>query len=91
MKTKLVLIMFLFGIILSGCGWRVEDEKVLKAVEKQGYINLVITDKSNATSRYGCFDADAAYTISATNPRGVNVDIIACAAYPFKGASIITK
>lgn len=91
--TVALTLALLLITLLPGCGACVDDGKVRKAVEKQGYSDVKIKDKSvTAIGWRGCSDSDsAAYKMRAKNPKGQEVDIIVCAGWPFKGVTIRTK
>jgi hypothetical protein len=79
-------------ILLAGCGALVNDSNTIRAVEAQGYSNIQINNKHVMFVDWcGCGnDDDAAYEMTATNPAGKQVNIIACAGIS-KGVTIRTK
>lgn len=83
-----------FSILLCGCGQGilVNDSKTIQAVEKQGYSNVQINKKHVFFVDWcGCSKGDdAAYDMTATNPAGNSVAIIACAGI-LKGVTVRTK
>lgn len=89
---KLLGICFLL-LTLTACGALIDDYEVKKAVEKQGYRDVSITDKSIFFPDWsGCGeDDDACYDMIATNSNGQRIDLIACAGWPFKGVTVRTK
>lgn len=90
---KIILAILVASFCFAGCGGCVDGEDVIKAVKKQGYKDVKILDKSIIFVDWaGCgSDDDAAYEMSAVNPRGEKVKILACAGWPFKGVTIRTK
>ena len=88
-----ILMVVVFSVTATGCGACVDDKDVVRAVEKQGYSEVSIKDKSIFfVSWSGCSDSDAAkYDAKAKNPKGDSVDIIVCAGWPFKGVTVRTK
>ena len=90
MKNYLFLLML---VILIGCGVFVSDDSIKVAVGKQGYRNVEIVSKHIIFVNWqGCGkDDEAAFEIKATNSFGAQVDLIACAGWPFKGVTVRTK
>jgi hypothetical protein len=84
---KIIPVLFLF----VGCGTFVNDSNTVRAVEKQGYTNVQINKKHVVFPDWcGCSkDDDAAYDMTATNPAGKQVNIIACAGIT-KGVTVRT-
>ena len=80
-------------VLASGCGVLCDDTKVAKAVEKQGYSDVNLYNKSVVFRSWsGCSASDdASWDGTATNPAGVKVNIIVCAGWPFKGVTVRTK
>ena len=89
MKTS-ILYSILF---LSSCGYLVDDTNTINAVQKQGYSNVKIEDKSVWFNKWrGCSEEDkATYDITATNALGKPARLIACVGWPFKGVTIRTE
>lgn len=88
MKTVFVVMALLF----ASCGAWVRDDATVRAVEKQGYSNVTINAKHIVFPEWcGCAKGDdAAYDMTATNPAGVQVNIIACAGV-LKGVTVRTR
>ena len=93
MKFVVILLVVLGGWVLQGCGACVDDANVKKAVEKQGYSEVRLTDKSIFFITFrGCSKEDSAkYSARAKNPKGKEVDLIICAGWPFKGVTVRTE
>ncbi|MBI2426590.1 MAG: hypothetical protein HYV34_01970 [Candidatus Kerfeldbacteria bacterium] len=74
-------------------GIYVSEEKVILAVEKQGYSDITVEDKDVFFVGWkGCSDNDdALFELTATNARGQGVELLACAGWPFKGVTIRTE
>lgn len=91
MKQWMAAIMAL--ALLPACGACIDDDKVKVAVEKQGYTDVKLRDKSIVFYNWaGCSDSDdAAYKARAKNAQGKQVDLIVCAGWPFKGVTVRTK
>jgi hypothetical protein len=82
----------IMAVFIMGCGNLVSDQRVISAVEKQGYTNIQIVKKHILFPDYcGCGEGDdAAYDMIATNALGKSVDLIACAGIT-KGVTVRTK
>lgn len=94
MKALIYVVLFVVVIFLDAmCGVCASKEATINAVEKQGYSNVQVLDKHIFfTGWRGCSSADAAvFEIRATNARGQDVDILACAGWPFKGVTVRTE
>jgi hypothetical protein len=80
-------------LFLSSCGYLIDNDNTVSAVQKQGYRNVKIEDKSVWFNSWrGCGQEDrATYEISATNALGQPVRLIACVGWPFKGVTIRTE
>jgi len=91
MKKICAIIAMLF--MLTACGMFVKEDKVTKAVEKQGYTNVQVLDKHIFFVNWrGCSKSDeAAFDVLATNALGQNVDLVVCAGWPFKGVTVRSK
>jgi hypothetical protein len=85
--------MMVLAVSLCSCGVLVDDDKVKGAVEKQGYSDVVLGEKSVVFVGWaGCSDSDsAAYKVRAKNVKGDTVDLIVCAGWPFKGITVRSK
>jgi predicted small lipoprotein YifL len=92
-RFVLFFVIVLLVLSLSGCGTLINDNKVAKAVEKQGYTEVRLRNKSVIFHSWsGCSDSDSAsWDGTAINPIGVKVDIVVCAGWPFKGVTVRTK
>jgi hypothetical protein len=79
-------------VLLVGCGAMVNDSWTIRAVEAQGYSNVQINSKHIMFPEFcGCSkDDDVAYEMTAINPAGKLVNIIACAGIT-KGVTIRTR
>ena len=86
------IILGVIAVLLVSCGVFVQDGATVRAVEKQGYSNVAINAKHIVFPEWcGCAKGDdAAYDMTATNPAGVQVNIIACAGI-LKGVTVRTK
>ncbi|MEK7584654.1 MAG: hypothetical protein AAB490_05390 [Patescibacteria group bacterium] len=91
-----VVVLVLAYVVILGVGafWfpgaYVSDEKIIAAVENQGFSDVRILDKDiTFISWRGCGkDDDAAFQVEATNALGKRVPLTACAGWPFKGVTI---
>lgn len=90
MKKVVVLML---ALMLAACGLLVDDSDATRAVTNMGFTNPVVIDKDVVAVEWaGCSEEDAAaYTIAATNPRGVRVSLLVCVGWPFKGATVRSK
>jgi len=94
MKALLYIVLFLILVGLDAtCGTCVSKESTVNAVEKQGYSNIEVLDKNVFfVSWRGCSGSDdAMFTMKATNSVGKDVEIMACAGWPFKGVTVRTE
>ena len=86
---------YYIGGLIFWQGIYVSQENVVSAVEKQGYSEVVVNDKDVFfVSSWGgeCGDKDdALFEITAINPVGNKVEIIACSGWPWKGVTIRTE
>lgn len=88
---SLMVSLIIFALI--GCGAFVNGNDVINAVEKQGYSNVTVVDKSIFFISFrGCGESDSAvFKLEATNAIGKRVNLLACAGWPFKGVTIRTR
>lgn len=92
---SVLLILFII-VVLVGYTCRgacADSTETKQAIEKQGYSNVKITDKSIFFVGWrGCSSNDAIqYDVTAKNPKDQTVDLIVCSGWPFKGVTIRTK
>lgn len=81
------------ALMMTSCGTFVDTDRVARAVEKQGYRDVKITRKHIFFIAWrGCGkDDDAAFKATALNATGQQVDLTACAGWPFKGVTVRTN
>jgi len=94
MKILVVLILALGTLTQSGCGFMVSEGTVVRAAQKQGYEDVRIQSRHWISPVWvgGCSGSDdVAFDATALNPRGVRVDIVLCAGWPFKGVTVRTE
>jgi hypothetical protein len=91
MKRKVcALLLGLVFLFTSACGYWVSEDRIVRAVEKQGYKNVQVLDKNIFFVNWkGCSRGDdAQFDVKATNALDVDVDLVVCAGWPFKGVTI---
>ena len=95
MLIGVVVLVLAYVVLLGACavwfpGSYVSDEKIVTAVENQGFSDVKILDKDvTFVSWRGCSKGDdAAFQVEATNSLGKRVPLTACAGWPFKGVTI---
>ena len=83
----------LAAIALVGCG--TNDAEAIKALDDNGFTEIVITDRGFLTAEWeGCDKRDGNwYHATAKNPRGKQVNMLVCCGAPtsFKGCTIRSK
>ena len=86
-------LVLVLALCIASCGVLVDKEDVILAVAKQGYSDVKIMSSSYVmVETAGCSSSDsAAFEVSALNPLGKRVKLIACAGWPFKGVTIRTR
>jgi hypothetical protein len=90
MKT---LIRILPLLVLTGCGYLVDDEDVCRSTTTQGYSECRITGRHEISPHMlgGCGDDDElAADVAAKNPAGRTVSFTVCCGWPSKGCTIRT-
>jgi hypothetical protein len=88
-----IVILIFVGLAIGGRGCQVDDAQAHRALKAAGYSDVRITDRSNwFVSWGGCSDSDAVqWDAVAKNARGESVNVIVCAGWPFKGATVRVK
>lgn len=92
-ETILVYFLTIIICVVAACrGIMVEPQIAIRSLEKQGYVNVQITDKDwLLVGLRGCSGSDAAkFSARATNPAGQEVELNVCAGWPFKNATVRT-
>lgn len=89
----LVLIIALVAVAAFSRGFIVDENVAVRALETQGFSNIEITGKNWVVPfLVGCDKNDAVrFTARAKNSLGKTVDVMVCAGWPFKGATVRTK
>lgn len=88
---SLVILLLLATWLTPGI-W-VSKNEAIRVLENQGYQKVTITDKDVTFITWsGCGnDDDAVFEASAVNARNQRVNVIVCAGWPFKGATVRVK
>lgn len=91
-STVLSLIAIVIVILSLFTGIFVDKAIAVRALEKQGYSDIRITNKDwFMVGLRGCSGHDAAkFTASVVNPAGKEVEVFVCTGFIFKGATIRT-
>lgn len=73
-------------------GTLVSEQRAIRALEKRGYSDIKITDKSVLLVHWrGCGTTDAVkFDAVAKNPRGTLTDVYVCSGWLFKGTTVRT-
>jgi hypothetical protein len=93
---SILAVIFGIGVLTNSSGCRgvlVNNANTIKAVGDQGYSQVrVISSHIFFVSWRGCGRSDsAAYSMRAKNSLGREVNLIACAGWPFKGVTVRTE
>ena len=90
--TELMIIVAIVGILVFPFirGLMVDDGIASRAASARGFTEIVVKDRTNILPIFkGCSAQDAAaFNITAVNPAGDKVDLVVCAGWPFKGATV---
>ena len=97
--TKIVVIFSIVGvlallIVLSELqGVLIPESKAVRALEAQGFTQVAIHRKNVMFIKmHGCgADDDAVFQAIATNAAGRQAEVVVCAGWPFKGATVHIK
>ena len=89
MKKMFLVLAFL----LVGCGYLVDEQSAIRAMEDQGFTNVKIVEESRVFPILGgCSDSDtAAFGMNAINSQGKLIGATVCVGWPFKGSTIRYK
>ena len=87
----MAVVVVIFVLSLFRGTW-VDESIAVRALEKQGYSDVQITDHSwFMVGLRGCGRSDAAkFTATAKNPVGQEIECFVCTGWLFKGATIRT-
>ena len=85
-----VLVAVLIIAATSARGFLVDSNDALRAAAAQGFSNAQIVSESRIFPGFsGCDSGDAAgFHMTATNPKGEQINFTVCSGWPFKGATI---
>jgi prepilin-type N-terminal cleavage/methylation domain-containing protein len=91
-EVFIVMAIVLIIFFASFQGFLVDNSIAVRALEKQGFQQVEITDRSIFFVRFqGCGGSDAVkFSATALNPIGKKVEVFVCVSWPFKGATIRT-
>ena len=89
MRTLFVCLL----LIVCSCGFFVDDQNTIRAVQDQGYDSVVIVAKHAIFPQlFGASKDDAvAYHMTAINSRGMRVNLIVSSGWLFKGVTVRTR
>ncbi|MDO8492156.1 MAG: hypothetical protein Q7S34_00755 [bacterium] len=91
---EILIVVFMFFVLFLSTlpGKWVSQDIAIRALEKQGYTNVQITEHNWFLVGFsGCDDSDVArFKARATNPVGKKVEVFVCTGWLFKGATIRT-
>jgi hypothetical protein len=92
MLTRILVVIITLSI-MSGCGFLVDENQAVQALQNQGFKDVRITAEHRlAPNLFGCAESDkAAFEVTATNINGKRVNAIVCMGWPFKGATVRYK
>jgi hypothetical protein len=88
----ILFIVLILGLIFLPMAY-LDNGVALRAAETSGYTDARVLDSHYFfSSMYGCSKGDdAAFDVAAKNPQGKPVQIVVCAGWPFKGATVRVK
>lgn len=85
--------MFLAAVMLSGCGFMVDDADAIRAAETIGMSGVRIAERHEiAPGWFGCSDGAAAgFEVKATSAAGKPINAVVCCGAVLKGCTVRSR